>query len=126
MLWLVIGAGGALGALARHLVNHAVHSRFLATSFPAGIFIVNIAGSLTIGLLAGALASQRLSAGEHLRAFLVVGLLGGFTTFSSFGLDTFTLVRGGQPALAAFNALGQMVLGLAAVWIGFAAGAWRP
>lgn len=126
MLWLVIAAGGALGALARHLTTVALHPRLPGIGIPGGIFIVNVTGCLAIGLIAGAIVSQRLIAGEHLRAFLVVGVLGGFTTFSSFGLDTFTLVRGGQPALAAANALGQMVLGLAAVWIGFVAAAWRP
>jgi fluoride exporter len=126
MLWLAIASGGALGSLARHLVNAAVHSRFLASAFPVGTFIVNAAGCLTIGLLAGMIATSRLDIGEHARAFLLVGVLGGFTTFSTFGLDTYVLARGGQPALAAFNAVGQMVLGLVAVWVGFAAGSWRP
>jgi CrcB protein len=126
MLWLVIAAGGALGAVARHGVNVVLHSRYPSATFPAGIFVVNIVGCATIGLLAGLLAVERLTAGEHLRAFVFVGVLGGFTTFSSFGLDTFVLVRSGHPGLAAFNAVGQPALGLAAVLVGYAVGSWRP
>jgi fluoride exporter len=126
MLWLVIAAGGALGAAARHGLNVVLHSRFLSTTFPAGIFVVNVVGCATVGLLAGLLAVERFEAGEYLRAFVFVGVLGGFTTFSSFGLDTLVLARGGQAGLAAFNAVGQPVVGLAAVWLGFAAGSWRP
>lgn len=125
MLWVAIAAGGALGSVARHAVNVLVQPRF-SYGFPAGIFVVNVLGCLTIGLLAGLIASTRLEVGEHARAFLVVGVLGGFTTFSSFGLDTFVLARGGHAGLAAWNAVGQTVLGLAAVGIGFAAGSWRP
>ena len=110
----------------RHCVNVAVQPRFLASGFPAGIFVVNMAGCLAIGLLAGLLAAARLEAGEHLRAFLFVGVLGGFTTFSSFGLDTFVLARGGHAVLAAANAVGQTGLGVLAVWAGFAVGSWRP
>lgn len=125
MLWLAIAAGGALGALARHVVNSAVQARFVAAGLPAGIFVVNVLGCLAIGLLAGVIAVERVHVGMHLRTFLVVGVLGGFTTFSSFGLDTLVLARGGQAGLAALNAVGQTALGLAAVWLGFAAGSWR-
>ena len=124
MIWLAIGAGGALGAMARHGVNHLLQGRFQA--FPAGIFVVNVAGCLAIGVLAGLVASTRLHIGELGRTFVVVGLLGGFTTFSSYGLDTFTLTRGGHTGLALANALGQAAAGLAAVWLGFSAAAWRP
>ena len=124
MIWIAIGAGGALGAMARHGVNHLLQGRFPA--FPAGIFLVNAAGCLAIGLFAGLLASTRMHMGEHGRTFVVVGLLGGFTTFSSYGLDTLTLARAGHTGLALANALGQMVVGLAAVWLGFSAGSWRP
>ena len=124
MVWIAIGTGGALGAMARHAVNHAVNLRFGGT-FPAGIFLVNAIGCFVIGLIAGLIASTRLHIGELGRTFIVVGMLGGFTTFSSYGLDTFTLMRGGQTGLALVNAVGQMVVGLAAVWVGFAIGDWR-
>lgn len=123
MVWLAVGVGGALGAMARHLLNGALQSRF--DIFPAGIFAINALGCLVIGVLAGLLASSRLELGETGRLFLVVGVLGGFTTFSSYGLDTLTLARGGHTGLAVGNAVGQMVVGLAAVWVGFSLGTWR-
>lgn len=110
--------------MARHGVNHLLQGRFLA--FPAGIFLINVVGCLAIGLFAGFLASTRVQMGELGRTFVVVGLLGGFTTFSSYGLDTLTLARAGHTSLALANALGQVVVGLVAVWLGFSAGSWRP
>jgi CrcB protein len=124
MVWIAIGAGGAIGAMARHALNVAVQGRY--TIFPVGIFIINALGCLAIGLLAGVIAAGRTHIGEPGRLFLVVGLLGGFTTFSAYGLDTLTLARGGHSGLALANAVGQMVVGLGAVWLGFTVGAWRP
>jgi fluoride exporter len=124
MIWLAIAAGGALGAMARHALNTAVPIR--ADGFPSGIFLVNIVGCLAIGLLAGLLATTRVHMSELTRIFLVVGVLGGFTTFSAYGLDTLTLARGGHAGLALLNAAGQVIAGLFAVWVGFAAGSWRP
>jgi CrcB protein len=123
VIWLAVGLGGGIGAVARHAVNGVVTLRF-GGGFPVGIFVVNTAGCLAIGLLAGLAAAGRLPVAEVGRTFLIAGLLGGFTTFSSFGLDTFTLLRGGQPALAFGNAAGQVVVGLFAVWLGFSAGSW--
>jgi CrcB protein len=109
--------------MARHAVNTGIHSRY--SGFPLGIFVINVLGCLAAGLLAGALAAGRVQAGDVARTFLLVGLLGGFTTFSSFGLDTFTLARSGQVPLAFGNAVGQVALGWAAVWVGFTAASWR-
>ena len=122
MLWFVIGAGGALGAIARHAVNHYVHQRALSSTFPFGIFLINVAGSIAIGLVAGLLASERLHLSNTWRTFVIVGFLGGFTTFSSFSLDTLALVRGGHHAQAFWNAGGQVGLSLAGVWLGFRLG----
>ena len=119
MILLAIAAGGGTGALLRHLANHIVQARF-GQAFPLGIFLVNVVGCLAIGVFAGLIAASRIQVGEVGRAFVVVGVLGGFTTFSSFGLDTFTLARAGQIGTAAFNAFGQLFLGLAAVWAGYA------
>lgn len=119
VILLAIAVGGGAGALLRHFANHVVQTRFGA-EFPLGIFLVNVVGCLTIGLVAGLIASTRIHVSEVGRAFIVVGILGGFTTFSSFGLDTFTLFRGGQIAAAMFNAFGQLFLGLLAVWAGYA------
>lgn len=119
MTWLMVAAGGAVGALARHGLNHVVHQRALGATFPWGIFVVNVAGSIAIGAIAGALAGARLHLTEHARTFLIVGLLGGFTTFSSFSLDTLALARDGHPWQAALNVAGQVGLSLLGVWAGY-------
>jgi CrcB protein len=118
VLWVAIGVGGALGAMARHAVNHFLQGRYGA--FPSGIFLINAVGCLAIGVFAGLLVSGRLQVGETGRTFIVVGLLGGFTTFSSFSLDTLVLLQAGQYTAALVNTFGQVALGLLAVWAGFA------
>lgn len=123
MNWLAIAAGGALGAAARHALNVSLQGR--DALFPAGIFAINAIGCFAIGLLAGLFSGGQPPIGDTGRAFLVVGVLGGFTTFSAYGLDTLALVRGGHTGLAMVNAIGQPIVGLVAVWIGFSAGSWR-
>jgi CrcB protein len=86
---------------------------------PLAVAVVNILGCLAIGLLAGAVATDRWMPGVTTRAFVFVGLLGGFTTFSSFSLDVFTLVQQDKLAIAFMNVLGQVVLGLFAVFVGY-------
>lgn len=122
MTWIAIAVGGALGALARHAVNHVVHAHWLSARFPAGIVVVNVTGCFVIGLLAGLLAADRIALRFHWREFVFVGLLGGFTTFSTFGLDTFLLARTHSPGHAAMNVAAQVAGGLAAVWFGYHAG----
>jgi fluoride exporter len=118
MMWLAVGIGGALGSLARHAVNSLV-TYWLERSVPWATFTVNIAGCLIIGALAGRIASGRLILSPTMRTFVFVGLLGGFTTFSSFGLDTFTLGHGGNHTAAFWNIIGQVGLGVGGVWLGF-------
>jgi fluoride exporter len=120
--WFLVGAGGALGAMARHALNHVVHQRSLASVFPLGIFVINVLGSIAIGLVAGWLASGRLHWGYSARTFVIVGVLGGFTTFSSFSLDTLALFRDGHVAMALWNVAGQVGLSLIGVWVGFRLG----
>ena len=119
MTWLLVGVGGALGAITRHALNHVIHQRMLSTTFPLGIFVINVSGSLLIGALAGAVTSGRMQMSHDSRTFLIVGVLGGFTTFSSFSLDTLALVRTGHPGQALFNVVGQVTLSLFAAWAGF-------
>jgi len=119
MIWLAVGAGGALGAMARHGLNHFIHQRALSQTFPIGIFAINVGGSFVIGVLAGLLAGNRLHLSYAWRTFLIVGFLGGFTTFSSFSLDTLALAREGHTGQALANAAGQVVLSLVGVWAGF-------
>ena len=122
MVWFLISAGGALGSMARHGLNHLIHQRTLAGTFPLGVFLINVGGSVAVGLLAGLLTSGRLHLTHSARTFVVVGLLGGFTTFSSFSLDTLVLMKSGHHAQAAWNVAGQVGLSLAGVWMGFRLG----
>ena len=117
MIWILVGVGGALGSMARHGVNHLIQSRLSA--FPFGIFTINVVGSVAIGVVAGLVASGRWSASVEARTFLVVGVLGGFTTFSSFSLDTLTLIRGGHLGYAMWNVVGQVVFSLLGVASGY-------
>jgi CrcB protein len=117
---LVIAIGGAIGTAARHGVN-LLCARLLERQAPYATAIVNLVGAGIIGLLAGLIASDRLHLEPTPRAFVVVGLLGGFTTFSSYMLDSFTLARGGEFGMALANIAGQTALGFAAVWAGYAA-----
>lgn len=123
---MAVAIGGALGSLARHGVNQLVHERWMATRFPAGTAVVNLVGCLLIGVLAGLLATERIAMRANWREFVFVGVLGGFTTFSTFGLDTFLLARTHATGQAALNVSLQVIGGLAAVWLGYAIGAMRP
>jgi CrcB protein len=116
--WLAVAVGGALGAVARHGVNRLVHQEWPLLRFPLATAVVNIAGCFAIGVLAGLVASGRLPMRAHWREFVVVGILGGFTTFSTFGIDTITLVRGGYSSHAAVNVVLHVVFGLGAVYAG--------
>jgi CrcB protein len=113
---LFIALGGAAGSVARYLV--AVQGQRLSQSmFPVGTLTVNVLGCLLIGLL-GTLFAGPVIVREEYRFALLVGFLGGFTTFSTFGLETFSLVSDREWWLASLNVLGSNVLGLAAVWVG--------
>lgn len=119
MTWLLVGLGGALGSMARHGLNHVIHQRQLGSTFPLGIFTINIAGSVLIGVVGGLVVSSRWTLSSDARTFVIVGLLGGFTTFSSFSFDTLALIRDGHIWQAAWNVAGQVGLSLIGVWAGF-------
>ena len=115
---LYVGLGGALGAMSRHLLGGWVLHHTAQGRFPAGTFVVNVLGCLVIGALAG-LAERHAMFSPSMRVFLFTGVLGGFTTFSAFGLETLYLLRRGETGVAAAYVAGSVLLGLAAVWIGF-------
>ena len=117
MQLIVIGVGGAIGALARYLLGGAVH-RLMPGFFPYGTFVVNVLGCLVFGVIVG-IAEARFAIGPIGRAFILIGVLGGFTTFSSFTYETFELVRGGQVWPALVNVVGQVGLGFLGLWAGF-------
>jgi len=121
MTWVAVAIGGALGSLARHGVN-ILFAHVLERSVPYATAAVNILGAWIIGLLAALIATGRLHMSTEWRTFVFVGILGGFTTFSSFMLDTFTVGHGGDHALAFWNVALQTVFGLVAVWTGFRIG----
>ncbi|WP_425408828.1 fluoride efflux transporter CrcB [Hyphococcus sp.] len=106
-IWIAVGAGGALGAMARHGVSRAA-LHWLGPNFPWGTLAANVAGSMIMGLVIVWL-SAREPASPALRAFLTVGLLGAFTTFSTFSLDTVTLYRDRTLMIAALY-LGASVI----------------
>jgi CrcB protein len=111
--WLAIFVGGGLGATLRWAIGGWIQGA-AASFFPWGTFVVNASGCLVIGILA-TLLDERSLLGPVWRLFLLVGVLGGYTTFSSFGLETWRLVEAGDWLRAAANAAGSVVVGLAAV-----------
>ena len=119
--FILIAVGGALGSVARYLVSLATLRAF-GPAFPAGTFVVNALGCLIFGLIVGA-AGSRFELTPSTRAFLLVGLLGGFTTFSSYVYESAELMRTARFGAAALNVAGQVVIGLAAFWAGVAAAA---
>ncbi len=112
---IAVAIGGGLGASGRFLAGALVRS-LAKGDFPWATFLVNITGCFLIGLVAGKTDSLE----STLWLFLVVGVLGGFTTFSAFGYETLRLLEAGNLAGAAFNVAAQVLLGLAAVWSGLA------
>jgi CrcB protein len=120
---LLVATGGALGSVARYAVSGAAQRLLVPgagtfASFPAGTLVVNISGSLLIGLVAG-LAESRALLGAEARLLLVTGILGGYTTFSAFSLETLLLLRAGQTTTALTNVVLQVGLGVAAAFAGF-------
>lgn len=114
---LCVLLGGGVGSLTRYLLGKAIVQRFPQSSFPAGTFVINVTGSLLIGLLATLLVERlRLPVEWHL--VLVVGFLGGYTTFSSFEYDAYLATRGGHPWVALLYLAGSVVTGYVAVWFG--------
>lgn len=113
---MAIALGSALGGVLRYLAGAAVHL-WLARTFPWGTLGVNVLGSSAIGL-AWVLLAARGEGGELARAFVIVGLLGGFTTFSSFSLETLLLVEQHGHARAAAYVLASVTLCLAGAWAG--------
>lgn len=114
----LVGLGGFLGALCRYALSGIVHRGVPQTTFPVGTLAVNLLGCLLIGYLAGLADSRQLFAPE-LRLFAFIGLLGGFTTFSTFGFETIALARDASYVQAAVNVGLHVVLGLALVWLAY-------
>lgn len=119
-LWLAVAAGGAIGALCRHAVGTA-SLRLLGAGFPWGTLAVNVAGSIAMGLAVAWLLTREPQAGA-MRAFIVTGLLGGFTTFSAFAFEAVTLWRDKSPGLAAVYVGLSVALSMFGLLAGLSAG----
>lgn len=118
MTWLLVGFGGALGAIARHGAG-VLTNRVIGSPMPYATALVNVIGCAVIGALAGGIAGGHIRMTPEARVFVFVGILGGFTTFSSFGLDTLTLFIEGRVSHALVNVAVQVGLGLGAVFVGY-------
>ncbi len=113
-----VALGGALGSVARYWCSGVV-ARAMGETFPWGTLIVNVSGSLVIGFIATVSGPDgRFLIPPEARQFMMVGILGGYTTFSSFSLQTLSLARDGEWLLAGANIVGSVVLCLIAVWVG--------
>ena len=117
---MYIAAGGAAGAVLRYWASTGVYA-MLGRDFPYGTLAVNVAGSLLIGVLTVMLL-ERMDVDPQWRAALLIGLLGAFTTFSTFSLETFYLLEQGELAKALSNVLLSVVLCLVATWLGILTG----
>ena len=118
MHYLLVFIGGGLGSTLRHLVN-IVCPRLFGANFPYHTFIINITGSTIMGLIAGYLAFKG-DAAQSWRLFLMTGVLGGYTTFSAFSLDTALLYERGEIGLALLYVLGSVVLSILGLFAGVA------
>lgn len=121
-----IGIGGFIGAILRYLVSQMTQIASGGSFFPYGTLCVNLVGCFIIGILSTLFETRGIMSMET-RMFLLVGLLGSFTTFSTFGNETFNLLRDSRPLLAIVNASSHLIAGLLCVWLGrFAAlSIWR-
>ncbi len=128
MSYLLVFLGAGLGGVCRFLMSTSLQ-KWMSSSgnfgmtavFPIGTFCVNMLGCFIIGMVAQLAETRAVLQGDT-RLFLTVGILGGFTTFSSFGYETVSLVKDGEIVLAMSNACGQLILGLFFVWLGMIIG----
>ncbi len=127
LAYLWVGLGGALGSMARFGISSLIATRF-GVQFPWGTLVVNVTGSLVIGVLAALAELDRTAISPGARQFLIAGICGGYTTFSSFSLQTFELLRDRSFLAAGANILLSVALCLIAVWLGYRgmAGAMKP
>jgi len=122
LTYLWVAAGGALGSMARFWMGAAV-AALTGPQFPWGTILINILGSFIIGLVAALSGpDSRLAVSSDMRAFVMVGICGGYTTFSAFSLQTLELARGREWLQAGGNILMSVVLCLIAVWLGYLLG----
>jgi len=115
---LIIGTGGFIGSVSRYLISGTVYRIMGKPCFPYGTLAVNILGCFLIGFLRGISETRQLFNPE-MRLFLFIGLLGGFTTFSTFGYEVFSFAHQGQLVSSLINIILHVVIGLGMVWVGY-------
>ncbi|MGB0909069.1 MAG: fluoride efflux transporter CrcB [Nitrospirales bacterium] len=118
---LLVGLGGFLGAISRFLFSGLIQRLTPTLGFPLGTLAVNVMGCFVIGLLNGLTETRHLF-GQEIRLFLFIGVLGGFTTYSTFGYETIALLRDGELSRAVVSVVLHLIVGLGAVWAGDAIG----
>lgn len=114
--YILIAAGGAIGTLLRYFVSNLDY-KYSNAVFPLSTFIINITGSFAIGFIWG--LSEKAYVSPNIRLFLFIGILGGYTTFSTFSLETFNLIRDSEYKIAISNILLTNVIGISSVFFGF-------
>lgn len=114
--FFIIGLGGAIGTILRYVMG-GLDYRFSSGVFPISTLVVNVTGSLAIGFLWG--ITDRFNFSPNVRMFVFLGILGGYTTFSTFSLETFNLMRDGEYRIAFMNMFFSVVLSIGAVFLGF-------
>ncbi|RLD62145.1 MAG: fluoride efflux transporter CrcB [Bacteroidetes bacterium] len=115
---LLLVSGGAIGTVARYFIS-GVAQKYMDSGFPWGTLVVNITGAFVIGLIWGLFETVEINSG--IRAFIFIGILGGFTTFSSFALETMNLYKQGEIKIAILNILANNTLSIILVFVGFMA-----
>lgn len=115
--YFLLALGGAIGTVLRYMVSSATYNFFSTAIFPWGTLMVNLTGSFIIGLLAGINESNLIS--PNLRTFVFIGILGGYTTFSSFSLETLNLIRSGEIRFAIINIAASNLFGIALAFGGY-------
>lgn len=116
-----IASGGAIGAVLRYIIALITHER-VQSSFPWGTLIINLTGAFLIGFLGG--LCEHYAVSHNIRIFLFIGILGAYTTFSTFCLENFNLFKSGQLAYALINIVVSNILGLFLVYVGFISSRW--
>lgn len=116
--FFIIGLGGAIGTILRYVMG-GLDYRFSNGVFPVSTLVVNVTGSLVIGFLWGII--DRFNFSPNMRMFVFIGILGGYTTFSTFSLETFNLMRDGEYRIAIMNAALSLALSVGAVFVGYIA-----
>lgn len=115
--YLAVLAGGAFGTGLRYFLSTFIYSMIKEPTFPYANLVINVSGSFVIGVLTE-LFAERVLVSPIVRVAVLTGILGGYTTFSSFSFETYSLLRDGEMWRAILNAVGSVLLGLIAVWLG--------